>query len=52
MKQRQQLTYVGARWRTRLLRWSRRFDEIMGRIRPERGRLQRLRHKFDKQRLD
>lgn len=50
--QRRQLTYVGANWRRRILYWSRRLDELFSRIRPERGRLPRLRRKFDEQRLD
>jgi 3-oxoacyl-[acyl-carrier-protein] synthase-3 len=52
VRQRRQLLYLSARWRRRLVIWSRRLDEMLSRIRPERGRLQRLRHKFDKQRLD
>ena len=51
-KQRRQLTYAGARWRRRTLRWSRRIDEVVSRIRPERGRMRRLRRKFDQQSLD
>lgn len=51
-RQRRQLTYAGARWRRRLMHWGRRFNEIYSRIHPERGRLARLRRKFDQQRLD
>lgn len=51
-KQRRQLTYVGARWRRRALQLGRRIDEFFSRIHPERGRLPRLRRKFDQQRLD
>ena len=52
VRQRQQLSYAGARWRRQAARWSRRVDAIVNRIRPERGRLQRLRHKVDNQRFD
>lgn len=51
-RQRRQLSYLGARWRRQLVRLSRRADEVVSRIHPERGRLSRLRHKFDKQKLD
>ena len=51
-RQRRQLSYIGARWRRRLVHWGRRADSIINRIHPERGRLNRLRHKFDQQRLD
>jgi 3-oxoacyl-[acyl-carrier-protein] synthase-3 len=52
VRQRRQLIYVSAFWRRRILRWYRRLDEIFSRIRPERGRLARLRRKFDEQSLD
>lgn len=50
--QRRQIIYVSAFWRRRILRWSRRINELLSRIRPEQGRLPRLRRKFDEQRLD
>jgi 3-oxoacyl-[acyl-carrier-protein] synthase-3 len=51
-KQRRQLSYLGARWRRQLIRMGRQVDGVVNRIHPERGRLSRLRHKFDKQKLD
>ncbi|MAS33262.1 MAG: 3-oxoacyl-ACP synthase [Anaerolineaceae bacterium] len=51
-KQRRQLTYLGANWRRRIVRWGRRLDNVANRIHPERGKLSRLRHKFDQQKLD
>ena len=52
VKQRRQLSYIGARWRRQAVRLGRRVDGLVNRVRPERGKLSRLRRKFDKQRLD
>ncbi len=49
---RRQLSYSAARWRRQFVRMGRRMDEVVSRIHPERGRLSRLRRKFDQQRLD
>ena len=51
-RQRQQFSYFLAHWRRRLVRLSRRFNETVGRIRPEQGRIRRLRRKIDRQPLD
>ena len=51
-RQRRQLSYLGARWRRQLVRFGRRVDTVANRIHPERGKLSRLRNKFDKQKLD
>ncbi|GIL08654.1 MAG: 3-oxoacyl-[acyl-carrier-protein] synthase 3 [Chloroflexota bacterium] len=47
-RQRQQFSYFLAHWRRRLVRLSRRFNETLGRIRPEQGRIRRLRRKMDR----
>ncbi len=52
VRQRQQLSYAGAQWRRQVARWSRRVDAVVKRVRPERGRLERLRRKVDNQRFD
>lgn len=46
-RQRRQLSYVGAYWRGRLARLSRQVAEVVARIRPERGRMSRLRRRLD-----
>jgi 3-oxoacyl-[acyl-carrier-protein] synthase-3 len=46
-QQRREFSYFLARWRRRALKWSRRITETISRIRPERGRMRRLRRKFD-----
>lgn len=51
-RQRQQFSYFLAHWRRRLVRVSRRFNETVGRIRPEQGRIRRLRRKVERQPLD
>ncbi len=51
-RQRQQFSYFLAHWRRRLVRVSRRFNETLGRIRPEQGRIRRLRRKVERQPLD
>jgi 3-oxoacyl-[acyl-carrier-protein] synthase-3 len=52
IRHRRQFSYAAARWRRNVLRLSRRLDETVSRIRPERGRIRRLRHKIDRHRLD
>jgi 3-oxoacyl-[acyl-carrier-protein] synthase-3 len=51
-RQRREFTYIFARWRARLLRLSRQINELIGRIRPERGRMQRLRRRVDRHELE
>lgn len=51
-RQRRQLSYFSARWRRRLIRWSRLIVDTFSRFRPERGRILRLRRKIDQQRFD
>jgi 3-oxoacyl-[acyl-carrier-protein] synthase-3 len=51
-RQRQQFSYIVAYWRRRLVRLTRRINETVGRIRPEQGRMRRLRRKIDRQPLD
>jgi 3-oxoacyl-[acyl-carrier-protein] synthase-3 len=46
-QQRREFSYFLARWRRRVLKWSRRVTETISRIRPERGRMRRLRRKID-----
>lgn len=46
--QRRQASYALAALRARVRRWGKRLGETFHRIRPQRGRLQRLRHKIDK----
>ena len=50
--QRRQASYTLARWRRRVLYWRRPFLEILDRIRPDRGRMRRLRRKIDLHDLD
>lgn len=47
-RQRQQFSYFLAHWRRRVVRLSRRLNETLGRIRPEQGRIRRLRRKIDR----
>ncbi len=51
-RQRRQASYTFARWRRRVLYWRRPFLEIFNSIRPERGRILRLRRKIDQHDLD
>lgn len=51
-KQRRQFSYFAARWRRRVIRWSRLAGEFFSRFRPERGRIRRLRRKIDQTELD
>jgi hypothetical protein len=46
-QQRRRLTYFLARWRARLQRYGRRINERLNRIRPQAGRISRLRTKVD-----
>ncbi|MBC7812541.1 MAG: ketoacyl-ACP synthase III [Burkholderiales bacterium] len=46
-KQRRQASYTLARWRARLIRFQRRLSNAVTRIRPNEGRVHRLRHKID-----
>lgn len=46
-QQRRRLTYFLARWRARFQRYRRRLDERINRIRPNAGRMSRLRTKVD-----
>lgn len=50
--QRRQFTYFFARWRARILRYRRRWQEQINRIRPEAGRISRLKNKVDEYDLD
>ncbi len=45
--QRRQLSYALAYWRALLRRFFRRYGDTLNRIRPQRGRMQRLRRKID-----
>jgi 3-oxoacyl-[acyl-carrier-protein] synthase-3 len=50
--QRRRAIYLLTRIRARLRRWSRRWEETISRVRPNRGRVSRLRHKIDQFDLD
>lgn len=45
--QRRKASYAMAAWRTRLRRWYRRLENLLSRIRPNQGKIHRLRHKVD-----
>lgn len=47
-RQRRRISYVSSRWRARLWRWRRWLEQGFLRIRPDRGRIMRLRHKADR----
>ena len=51
-RQRRQFSYLLARWRTRFSRLSRQLGETLNRIRPQRGRMMRLRRKIDQRDLE
>ncbi len=51
-RQRRQILYVAARWRSRWNRWKRRADETISRIRPQRGRMSRLKRKIEQHDID
>ncbi|MBZ0294088.1 MAG: ketoacyl-ACP synthase III, partial [Anaerolineae bacterium] len=51
-RQRRQAQYTMARVRRRVLYWRRPLLETIDRIRPERGRMKRLRRKFDRQDIE
>lgn len=46
--QRRRAIYLFTRIRARLRRWSRRWQETISRVRPNRGRVSRLQHKIDR----
>jgi 3-oxoacyl-[acyl-carrier-protein] synthase-3 len=47
-RHRRYLSYTLARWRARLRRWARWVNDGFNRVRPEAGRVSRLRHKVDR----
>src|SRR5690606_12800604 len=47
-KQRRQISYRVAWWRALVMRFSRQFNDILMRIRPDRGRMERLRRNIDR----
>lgn len=49
---RREFSYLFARWRARLARLSRQFNDTLRRIRPHQGRMQRLRQRFDRETLE
>ena len=49
---RREFSYVFARWRARLARLSRQINDAVRRIRPQQGRMQRLRQRFDRETLE
>lgn len=51
-KQRRRFTYLLARWRARWSRYRRRLDRQINRIRPNAGRMNRLRSRVDDDRFD
>lgn len=51
-RQRRQLTYASAGWRRRVRHWGRQMDELVSSLQPRRGRLQRLRRRFERQKLE
>jgi 3-oxoacyl-[acyl-carrier-protein] synthase-3 len=51
-RQRRQFSYVSAYWRSRLARFSRQIQETLFRVRPERGRMSRLRRRIEDYEID
>ncbi len=51
-RQRRQLTYASAGWRRRVRQWESQMDELVSTLQPRRGRLRRLRRRFEKQKLE
>ncbi len=51
-RQRREAIYAFAFWRQRLIRLSRQVNDLVNRIRPNRGRLQRLRRRIDSETLE
>jgi len=51
-RQRREAIYAFAFWRSRLIRLSRQFNDLVNRIRPKQGRLQRLRRRIDTEELE
>ncbi len=47
-RQRREISYRVAWWRARLIRISRQIDDLVRRIRPQRGRMERLRRNMDR----
>jgi 3-oxoacyl-[acyl-carrier-protein] synthase-3 len=50
-RQRRALTYAFARWRSRVTRTNRQLNETIRRVRPKEGRMERLRHRLDREKL-
>lgn len=51
-RQRRQLTYASAGWRRRVRQWERQMDDLVSSLQPRRGRLRRLRRRFERQKLE
>ena len=51
-RQRREAIYAFAFWRSRLLRLSRQVNDLVNRIRPREGRMQRLRRRIDRESLE
>lgn len=51
-RQRREAIYAFAFWRSRLLRLSRQINDLINRIRPRNGRMQRLRRRIDRETLE
>lgn len=51
-RQRRRMSYWWASWRARVGRWQRNVSRAVGRLRPRRGRMFRLRQKLDDERLE
>lgn len=51
-RQRRQVLYLVAHWRTRLSRWRRNIIAAFNRLRPNQGRMHRLRSRVDRKELD
>lgn len=50
--QRRWFSYTAARWRYRVRRVTRRYGDLANRVRPQRGRMQRLRRRVDQSELE
>ncbi len=51
-RQRRQLTYARAGWRRRVRDWERQTADLVSSLHPRRGRLRRLRRRFERQKLE
>ena len=51
-RQRRQLSYANAGWRRRVRHWERQMDDLVSSLQPRRGRLRRLRRRFEQQKLE